>query len=162
MRSLTEATLYPGIGMIEGANISVGRGTDTPFELVGAPWIAAGALADYLNAREIDGVRFVPVQFTPNSSEYANQLCGGVNILLTARDSLDAPELGLEIAAALRTLYRGQFKAEQIGALMRDEAALKALLAGEDPRRIDEDWQDADVRFGAARAKYLLYGVDGQ
>jgi uncharacterized protein YbbC (DUF1343 family)/CubicO group peptidase (beta-lactamase class C family) len=159
LRSLTEATLYPGIGMIEGANISVGRGTDTPFELVGAPWISAGALAEYLNARQIDGVRFVPVQFTPTSSEYANQLCGGVNILLTARDSLDAPELGLEIAAALHSLYAGQFKAEQIGALMRNDAALKALLAGEDPRRIDEDWLDADASFEAARAKYLLYGT---
>lgn len=157
LRSLTEATLYPGIGMIEGANISVGRGTDTPFEVVGAPWISAETLAVYLNARQIDGVRFVPVRFTPTSSEYANQLCSGVNIVLTARDSLDAPEMGLEIAAALHNLYPDQFKAEPISALMRNDAALRAFLAGADPRRIAEDWQDAVADFAAKRAKYLLY-----
>lgn len=157
LRSLTEATLYTGIGMIEGANVSVGRGTDTPFELVGAPWIDAAVLAGYLNARQMDGVRFVPVNFTPASSTYANERCGGVNILITARDSVDAPELGLEIAAALQQLYPGSFKAEALDGLMRNKAALSALLAGEDPRRIAEDWQDADGGFLEKRAKYLLY-----
>src|SRR6202166_3097181 len=79
LRSLTEATLYPGVGMIEGTNVSVGRGTDTPFELLGAPWINAAELAQYLNAREISGVRFVPVSFTPATSTYAGQQCQGVN-----------------------------------------------------------------------------------
>ncbi|HVJ08924.1 MAG TPA: serine hydrolase [Acidisarcina sp.] len=159
LRSLTEEALYPGIGMIEGANISVGRGTDMPFELIGAPWIDPAVLASYLNARSIDGVRFVPIRFTPSSSVYANQLCGGVNILLIDRDRVDAPELGLEIAAALLSLYPSQFQAAKLGTLMRNAAALKALLAGDDPRRIDEDWQDANVRFAAIRAKYLLYGA---
>jgi uncharacterized protein YbbC (DUF1343 family)/CubicO group peptidase (beta-lactamase class C family) len=157
MRSLTEAELYPGIGMIEGANISVGRGTDTPFELVGAPWIDAAALAGNLNAREIDGVRFVPVNFTPNASNYANQLCGGVNIVVTNREALDAPELGLEIAAALDHLYPNDFKIAGIDVLMRNKATLDALTAGEDPRRIAEDWQDALQSFETVRAKYLLY-----
>ncbi len=157
MRSLTEAELYPGLGMIEWTNISVGRGTDTPFELVGAPWIDAAALASYLNARTIDGVRFVPVNFTPNASNYANQSCGGVNILVTDREALDAPELGLEIAAALEHLYPNDFKIARLDGLMRNKATLDALAAGEDPRRIAEDWQDALKNFEAVRAKYLLY-----
>lgn len=157
MRNLTEAELYPGIGMIEGANISVGRGTDTPFELVGAPWIDAATLAAYLNARGIDGVRFVPVNFTPNASNDANQNCGGVNIIVTNREALDAPELGLEIAAALEHLYPNDFKAAGIDGLMRNKATLDALTAGADPRRIAEDWHEAVKSFAAVRAKYLLY-----
>lgn len=157
MRSLTAATLYTGIGMIEGTNISVGRGTDTPFELVGAPWIDALALSAYLNARQIDGVRFVPLHFTPTASIYANQSCGGVNIIVTSRDSLDAPELGLEIAAALAHLYPNQFKAPALDGLMRNKASLGGLVAGEDPRRIAEDWQDAASTFMTERTKYLLY-----
>ncbi|MGA8087418.1 MAG: exo-beta-N-acetylmuramidase NamZ domain-containing protein [Terracidiphilus sp.] len=157
MRSLTEATLYTGIGMIEGTNISVGRGTDTPFELVGAPWIDALGLSAYLNARQIDGVRFLPVHFTPTASIYASQPCGGVNIVVTARDSLDAPELGMEIASALIHLYPNQFKAAALDGLMRNKATLGGLVAGEDPRRIAEDWQDAASRFMTERKKYLLY-----
>jgi len=157
MRNLTEAELYPGIGMIEGANISVGRGTDTPFEQAGAPWIDAAALARYLNAREIDGVRFVPVNFTPNASNDANQICNGVNIIVTYREALDAPELGLEIAAALEHLYPNDFKIAGIDGLMRNKATLDALEAGEDPRRIALDWRDALKNFEAVRAKYLLY-----
>jgi uncharacterized protein YbbC (DUF1343 family)/CubicO group peptidase (beta-lactamase class C family) len=157
MRSLTAATLYTGFGMIEGTNISVGRGTDTPFEFVGAPWIDALALSAYLNERQIDGVRFLPLHFTPTASIYANQACGGVNIVVTARDSLDAPELGLEIAAALLHLYPNQFKATALDGLMRNKASLGGLVAGEDPRRIAEDWQDEDSIFMAERMKYLLY-----
>jgi uncharacterized protein YbbC (DUF1343 family) len=157
LRSLTQATLYPGIGMIETTNISVGRGTDTPFELVGAPWIDAHDLAAYLNARQVDGVRFVPVNFTPAASEYANQRCGGVNIVVTERDSLDAPELGLEIASALQQLYPLQFKIAELDTLMRNKAALADLVAGKDPRRIAEDWQEAADEFIAKRKKYLLY-----
>ena len=157
MRSLTEAILYPGIGMIEGGNISVGRGTDTPFEFVGAPWVDALELARYLNARYLSGVRFVPVNFTPASSIYANQKCGGVNILLTDREALDAPELGLEIASALHSLYPAQFKVATLDGLIRNQATLDALVAGQDPRRIAEDWQDALSSFKELRSKYLLY-----
>ena len=157
MRSLTEATLYPGIGMIEATNISVGRGTDTPFELVGAPWIDASTLAAYLNTREIAGVRFVPMAFTPAASAFSGQRCGGVNILLTDREALDAPELGLEIAAALHHLYPDEYKTDTLDDLMRNKATLDALIAGEDPRRIAEGWQEAIEDFQALRAKFLLY-----
>lgn len=157
MRNLTEATLYPGLGMIEGSNVSVGRGTDTPFELVGAPWITPSVLARYLNEREISGVRFVPVSFTPNGSVYAGQKCGGVNLVVTDRDALDAPELGLEIAAALHDLYPNEYKLAAIDGLMRNKATLDALTAGEDPRRIAEVWQDDLDQFKNLRTKYLLY-----
>jgi uncharacterized protein YbbC (DUF1343 family) len=157
MRSLTEATLYTGIGMIEGTNISVGRGTGTPFEVIGAPWIEALALAKYLNGRQIDGVRFVPVSFTPDASIYASERCAGVNIVVTARDSLDAPELGLEVAAALLHLYPAQYKVDRLDGLMRNKASLAALTRDGDPRRIAEDWQDAANTFMEKRKKYLLY-----
>jgi uncharacterized protein YbbC (DUF1343 family)/CubicO group peptidase (beta-lactamase class C family) len=157
LRNLTEASLYPGIGMIESANISVGRGTDTPFELVGAPWVDAQALAAALNARDIEGVRFVPVSFTPSSSVYAHQACNGVSIVVTYRDNIDAPELGLEIAAALLKLYPNQFKAEALDTLLRNKATLLALEAGQDPHRIADDWQEALQSFQAIRTKYLLY-----
>jgi uncharacterized protein YbbC (DUF1343 family)/CubicO group peptidase (beta-lactamase class C family) len=157
MRSLTEASLYPGIGMIESTNISVGRGTDTPFEVVGAPWIDSITLSKYLNAREIAGVRFVPIHFTPTSSNYASQLCGGVNIVLSDRDSLDAPELGAEIVSALLKLYPSQFQIAKLDTLMVNKASLNALTAGEDPRRIAESWQDQIEQFNLIRSKYLLY-----
>jgi uncharacterized protein YbbC (DUF1343 family)/CubicO group peptidase (beta-lactamase class C family) len=160
MRSLTEAELYPGIGMIETTNISVGRGTDTPFEIVGAPWINQSgsiALARFLNARDISGVRFIPITFTPASSIYANQLCGGVNIELTDRNSLDAPELGAEIASVLQHLYPDQYKIAGLDTLMVNKASLEALASGEDPRRVAEEWQDEIEKFEAIRTKYLLY-----
>ncbi|MBV9669623.1 MAG: DUF1343 domain-containing protein, partial [Acidobacteriales bacterium] len=111
LRSLTEATLYPGVGLIEYANVSVGRGTDTPFELVGAPWILGREreLAAYLNGRSIGGVRFVPKTFTPASGPFAKERCGGVNLVLTDRNQLDSPLMGVEIAAALRNLFGATF-----------------------------------------------------
>jgi uncharacterized protein YbbC (DUF1343 family)/CubicO group peptidase (beta-lactamase class C family) len=157
MRSLNAAVLYPGIGMIEATNISVGRGTDTPFEVLGAPWIEAGAFAQYLNAREMSGVRFIPVNFTPNSSNYADEKCKGVNIVVTDRNSLDAPELGAEIASALQKLYPNQYKISALDTLMVSKASLQAIAEGEDPRRIAEQWQDDIDRFQSIRARYLLY-----
>ena len=157
MRSLTEATLYPGVGVIEGTNVSVGRGTDTPFEVVGAPWIKGRDLAAYLNGRGIQSVRFVPITFTPSSSNFAGELCEGVNILVLDRNTLDAPELGIELAAALHKLYPNDFKMERMADLLVNQAAFEALEAAQDPRRIAEDWQDQLNKFIALREKYLLY-----
>src|SRR5262249_46597383 len=136
LRSLTEATLYPGVALIEGTNVSVGRGTDTPFELVGAPWINGPEFAEYLNARQIPGVRFVPVTFTPSSSNYSGQACRGVNIVLTGREFLDGPELGIELASALEQLYPQQFHLEKVMDILASERVYKQLSDGEDPRRI--------------------------
>jgi uncharacterized protein YbbC (DUF1343 family)/CubicO group peptidase (beta-lactamase class C family) len=157
LRSLTEGTLYPGVGLIEGTNVSVGRGTDTPFELLGAPWMKGRELAAYLNGRGIAGVRFVPVTFTPTASVYSGQKCEGVNLVLTERNALDGPELGIELAAALQRLYPANFKIGRITGLLVNQAAFDGLMAGEDPRRIAEDWQEELGKFEVMRQKYLLY-----
>ena len=157
LRSPTAATLYPGVGLVEGTNISVGRGTDTPFEMLGAPWINGRELAAYLNARNISGVRFVPTEFTPTASNYSGQKCGGVNFVLLDRNALDAPELGIEIAAALHKLYPDQFHLEKIIYLLLNQSVYDALAKGQDPRRIAQDWQEALEKFMQTRQKYLIY-----
>ncbi len=157
LRNVMQATLYPGVALVEGTNVSVGRGTDSPFELVGAPWIDARVLAQYLNTREISGVRFVPIAFTPTSSTYANQPCRGVNIVVVARNSLDAPELGIELASALHKLYNADFKLDRMNELLVDQNAYDAIVREEDPRRIAQDWQEALDAFEKVREKYLIY-----
>ena len=157
LRSLREATLYPGVALIEGTNVSVGRGTDTPFEWIGAPWIKARELAQYLNARSIAGVRFVPVSFVPTRSVYSGQVCQGATIVLLDRNTLDGPELGVELASALHKLYANDFKLERIKELLVNEAVYDALRAGTDPRRIAQDWQAGLEKFMEIRAKYLIY-----
>src|SRR4051812_3168188 len=157
LRSLTEATLYPGVALIEGTNISVGRGTDTPFELLGAPWINARELAGYLNGRQIPGVRFIAVTFMPTSSNYADQPCHGINIVLTNREFLDAPELGIELASALLKLYPQEFHAEKMIDILANQAVYDALTHGEDPHRIALDWQDDLANFAKVRERYLIY-----
>ena len=157
LRSVTEAVLYPGVALVEGTNVSVGRGTDTPFELVGAPWIKSKELAGYLNARGIFGVRFVPVSFTPSAAIYSGQSCQGVSLVLTDRNFLDSPELGIELAAALRKLYPADYKLDRMIDLLVNQAVLNELNSGEDPRRIEQDWQPGLKDFETIRNKYLLY-----
>ena len=157
LRSVTEEALYPGVALIEGTNISVGRGTDSPFELVGAPWIKSKEFAAYLNTRGIGGLRFVPVTFTPASSVYSGQACQGVNIIVTDRNGFDAPELGIELAAALHKLYPNDWKIEKMQQLLVNQSVYDALMAGQDPRRIAQEWQDGLAKFEAVRLKYLIY-----
>jgi uncharacterized protein YbbC (DUF1343 family) len=157
LRNLTEATLYPGVALVEGTNVSVGRGTDTAFEVLGAPWIKGHELAQYLNQRQVSGVRFVPVQFTPTASNYAGEQCEGVNIVLVERNALDAPELGIELAAALKKLYPQQFHMERMNELLINQPVYDALAKGEDPRRIAQDWQEGLDKFKELRKKYLIY-----
>ena len=157
LRDLNEATLYPGVALIEGTNVSVGRGTDTPFEVVGAPWIKSRELAAYLNARGIQSVRFVPTVFTPSSSNFAGERCEGVNLIVLDRNTLDSPELGIELASALHKLYPNDFKLERMADLLVNQAVFDAIGAGEDPRRIAEDWQERLEEFVRLREKYLLY-----
>jgi uncharacterized protein YbbC (DUF1343 family)/CubicO group peptidase (beta-lactamase class C family) len=157
LRSVTEAALYPGVALIEGTNVSVGRGTDSPFELVGAPWIKSKEFAAYLNTRGMAGVRFVPMTFTPTASVYSGQACQGVNIVLTDRNGFDAPELGMELAAALHKLYAADFKIEKMQALLVNQSVYQALAAGQDPRRIAQDWMEELEKFQKIREKYLIY-----
>jgi uncharacterized protein YbbC (DUF1343 family)/CubicO group peptidase (beta-lactamase class C family) len=157
LRSVGEAELYPGVAQVEGTNVSVGRGTDTPFEVMGAPWIDPRVYSDYMNARLIPGVRFVPITFTPVSGPYQNQQCKGVNIIVTDRTVLDAPELGIELAAALKKLYPDNWKIEHMIGALANQQVFDALANGDDPRSIAQSWQDDLQKFKEMRAKYLLY-----
>ncbi|MGH9393034.1 MAG: exo-beta-N-acetylmuramidase NamZ domain-containing protein, partial [Terriglobales bacterium] len=157
MRNLNEAVLYPGVGMIEATNVSVGRGTDTPFELVGAPWVHGAELAAALNARRLPGVRFMPIAFTPDSSHYAHQRCEGVSLIVTERERLDSPELGVELASALARLYPNNWDSSAMHQLGGSQALVDAIRGGEDPRRIAADWRDSLAEFEALRQKALLY-----
>jgi uncharacterized protein YbbC (DUF1343 family)/CubicO group peptidase (beta-lactamase class C family) len=157
LRNLAEGILYPGVALIEGTNVSVGRGTDTPFEVVGAPWMKGRELAAYLNARSIQSVRFVPIVFTPSSSNYAGERCEGVNLMVLDRNTLDSPELGIELASALHRLYPHDFKLERMAELLVNQAVFDAIGTGEDPRRIAQDWEEKLQEFEHLREKYLLY-----
>jgi uncharacterized protein YbbC (DUF1343 family)/CubicO group peptidase (beta-lactamase class C family) len=157
LRDLNQVSLYPGVALIEQTNVSVGRGTDTPFEVVGAPWVSGKRLATYLNQRNIAGVRFVPTTFTPTSGPYAHQQCEGISIIVVNREVLDAPELGLELASALHDAAPTGFDIGRMKSLLVNQAVLNALQAGQDPRRIADDWRDGVEQFMQVRKKYLIY-----
>jgi uncharacterized protein YbbC (DUF1343 family) len=157
LRSLTEAILYPGVAMVEGANVSVGRGTDTPFELFGAPWINASNLAAYLNSRNIRGVSFAPVDFVPKSNLYENETCHGVRVTLSDRQALDAAAMGIEIIEALYRLYPRDFQIDKTLELVGSRRALQAVKAGWNLRSIEHLWMNTLEQFLKLRTKYLLY-----
>jgi uncharacterized protein YbbC (DUF1343 family) len=157
MRSLTEATLYPGVGLLEYANLSVGRGTDTPFEVVGAPWVDGRRLAAALNAAHLAGVRFTPVRFTPRASAFQNETCEGVNLIVTDRSAFETVVCGLTIAGALLRLHPKEFQIERLDKLLVSRAALEAVRSGVTGDALRQIW-DADLKaFRALREKYLLY-----
>lgn len=157
MRSLTEALLYPGIGLIETTNVSVGRGTDTPFEVLGAPWIEPRALAADLNAAPLGGVAFVPIYFTPTSSKYEGERCGGVNLIITDRDRFHPLRTGLAVAAGLARLYPEQWSTGSLNRLLADAKVRDAILRGEPVDRIQAAYQDELERFRRRRAEFLIY-----
>jgi uncharacterized protein YbbC (DUF1343 family) len=158
LRDLEEAALYPGLGLVESTNISVGRGTDTPFELFGASWIDGPVLARYLNQRGIPGVRFYPIDFTAQKPyPCAGAICHGVRVLLVDRQLLDAPEMGVEIASALHRLYPDQFHLQPMNTLLANRAVLDAIAAGTDPRIIAQSWRAALAAFELQRRAALLY-----
>ena len=157
MRSLAAAALYPGVGLLETTNVSVGRGTDTPFEVLGAPWIDGARLAEVLAARAIAGVRFSPLHFTPADSVHAGKRCGGVRIDLVDREALRSVSLGIEIATALRDLYPVDWDRKNFIALIANANAVERLERGESAPRIVASWQKELEEFQERRAKYLLY-----
>jgi uncharacterized protein YbbC (DUF1343 family) len=158
LRSMTATTLYPGLGELERTNISVGRGTDTPFHWVGAPWIDGRKLAAYLNNRAIPGVRFLAVHFTPTGKyPYNSQVCQGVEPLIMDRTELNSPELGIEIAAALWKLYPEQYKVDAADRLLLNQSVVDAIKSGSDPRQIEEQWRADQMSFLKERARSLLY-----
>jgi uncharacterized protein YbbC (DUF1343 family)/CubicO group peptidase (beta-lactamase class C family) len=157
MRSLTEALLYPGIGLLETTNLSVGRGTDTPFEVVGAPWLDGRRLAAVLSARKIPGVTFTPIHFTPASSTFAGERCGGLRFTVTDRDALSPVALGIEIAVALRDLHPLHWQREKFLDLMANRDTFERLQKGDTADSIIESWRNKLEVFRARRARFLLY-----
>ena len=157
MRSLTEATLYPGIGLLEYTNLSVGRGTDTPFEVVGAPWIDGRRLAAYLNERNLNGVRFVPVKFKPNASVFKGEEVGGINIVVTDREKFEPIRTGVEIAVALRKLYSTDWKIDKYLNLIVNQASYEQIKRADAPEEIERAWQKDLDEFKKRRAQFLIY-----
>ena len=156
MRNLTQALLYPGVGLLETA-MSVGRGTDTPFEVIGAPYIDDMKLANRLNALGQAGVRFVPIRFTPSASIHADVPCGGVNIIITDRRNLRAVPLGIDIARVLHELYPKKFPLAKVGRLLCHPPTLEALGQGKTLAQIEALWKTDLANFTPRRAKHLLY-----
>lgn len=157
MRNLHQALLYPGIGAIEGSNLSVGRGTDTPFEQIGAPWIDGPELARELNTRRLPGVRVYPLRFSPSSSRFAGELCEGVFFIVTDRDAVRPVRLGLEVAAALYRLYGDQFDLDAVARLLGSRDTLARIRAGDPPWEIAAGWAEGEAAWRRLRVPYLLY-----
>jgi uncharacterized protein YbbC (DUF1343 family)/CubicO group peptidase (beta-lactamase class C family) len=157
IRSVTQALLYSGVGLLEATNLSVGRGTETPFELVGAPWIEPQGLAAALNELRLPGVRFEPVTFTPTEDVYARVACGGVRLFVTDREAIRPVTVGLSLARVLRERYRDQFRPEPIQNLLVNRSTMWAFLRGEPLPRVMAWAEMARTSFLNRRASYLIY-----
>jgi len=158
LRSLPAAVLYPGVAMLEySEDYSVGRGTDTPFEVIGAKWLNGNKLADYLNARDIPGVRAYPISMKPASSHLAGTEIDGVRFVVTDRDDVDSELLGLEVAGALIKLYPGKIKLDVNRRLIGSDQVISRLEKGDDPRDICRDDEAELYKFLETRQGYLLY-----
>ena len=158
LRSLNAATLYPGVAMLEAStNYSVGRGTDAPFEMVGAEFIRGRELAAYLNSRQIPGVRAYPIRFRPSTGNGAGHDLQGVRWLIANRESFDSVRIGLEVAAALQKLYPGRIAFKINRKLIGSDAVVRALESGEDARTIQQNLEGPLHDFLKTRQQYLLY-----
>jgi uncharacterized protein YbbC (DUF1343 family)/CubicO group peptidase (beta-lactamase class C family) len=158
MRSLNAAMLYPGVALLEySKNLSVGRGTDAPFEQIGADFIGGRELAALLNQREIPGVRIYATSFTPTESVFKGVKVEGVRFVITNRELLDATRLGLELAVGIQKLYPGKVDFSGAKRLVGSDDTIRRMQAAEDPRTIQESFQEAVDAFAAMRARYLLY-----
>jgi uncharacterized protein YbbC (DUF1343 family) len=157
IRSLTQATLYPGVCLLEGRIVWVKGGVDTPFQMIGAPFFKASELADYLNKRQVPGVSFVPRRFHPTAGVCKDQECDAVEILLIDRKALNSVLLGVELLSAVTKLYPDKFETGAINRLLGSEASAARIKAGDDPRLIAASWESDIASFQKLRAKYLLY-----
>jgi uncharacterized protein YbbC (DUF1343 family) len=158
LRNLTAAILYPGTCLVENTMVSVGRGTDTPFVVLGAPWFKDLEIADYLNARNIPGVRFLARRFTPNEVPYKGQEVAGLDVQLLNRDELDSPRMGLELLAALLKFHPDKFTLDRkIMLLMGSDKAAALLKQGKTGSEVNDSLKGELDAFRKVRAKYLLY-----
>lgn len=156
MRSLSAATLYPGVGLHEAA-LSVGRGTDKPFEIIGAPYIDDRQLAAELGDAGLSGVRFVPIRFTPTYSTFKDKPCGGVAFVITDREKLNAVDLGILIALTVQRLYPNDFALTKVSTLLRDADTIEAIKAGKPLAEIKQGWTAKLADFKKRRKQFLLY-----
>jgi uncharacterized protein YbbC (DUF1343 family) len=157
LRTIKGSILYPGIEILQNAGISVGRGTETPFEEFGAPWLNGGDVAAALNERHLPGVHFAAKPFIPIAGLYAGQRCGGVAIRVTDRAAVRSMRVGLEIAAILRTLYVQQFDTSKLITLVGNSDTIQQLQSGVAPEKIVGSWADGLTAFEQVRRKYFLY-----
>ena len=157
MRSLAQALLYPGIGLLEFTNLSVGRGTDTPFEIFGAPWIRGRELALELNRAGLPGVRFVPIRFNPSASKHANALCEGINLIVTDRTDFIPVLTGLKIAELLLKLFPTEWESEKYSRLLVHRESFHKLLNGESAETIAASWEPELHEFRKRIATIQLY-----
>jgi uncharacterized protein YbbC (DUF1343 family)/CubicO group peptidase (beta-lactamase class C family) len=157
LRSLTQAIFYPGVALAEACNVSVGRGTESPFELFGAPWTEAEALVGYLRGRRLSAVEFEPASFRPASSRFKGEVCHGVRLILKDRERLDAVRLGIEILGALQRLHPVRFEIDKALGLVGSRAVLQAIKDGIEPEAIAASWQPRLDEFRKRRESYLLY-----
>jgi uncharacterized protein YbbC (DUF1343 family) len=157
MRRLSQALLYPGIGLLETTNVSVGRGTDTPFEVLGAPWCDGVALAAALRAANLRGVTFVPVRFTPRASTHRGSECGGVHVLLTDWAVFEPVRTGLHVAAALHRLFPREWNGKKLDVLLKHEPTRDAILAGTPPDDVVAGHAKELQLFRLRRKPFLLY-----
>ena len=157
IRNLYQAILYPGLGAIEGANLSVGRGTDTPFEQIGAPWVDGASLARDLNALGLRGLRVYPVRFIPDTSRFAGELCHGVCFVVTDRKALSPVRVGLAVAAARYRLHGDRFDLDAVDRLFGSSNISESIRAGESVSEIAAGWAEGTMAWRRLTAPYLLY-----
>jgi uncharacterized protein YbbC (DUF1343 family) len=157
IRNLRQATLYTAVGLLESTNLSVGRGTDTPFEILGAPWINASHLARTLQSRKLPGVKITPAQFTPAADRYEGKLCHGVRVEVTDRTRFRAVAAGLEMARAVARLYPRRFQLEKLVSMAGSETVVEGIQRGDSVARIQEAGREELENFLKIRQKYLLY-----
>jgi uncharacterized protein YbbC (DUF1343 family) len=157
MRNPTQALLYPAIGLLEMSNLSVGRGTDQPFEQLGAPWIEGRRLAAALNGADLPGLRFTPIEFTPASSKFKSELCHGVYIQAIDRRAFQPARTGLTIVFTLNRLFGRAFEIDKVNVLLASAPTLDSLKLANDPELLVKTWAGDLSRFARVREKHLLY-----
>ena len=157
MRSLDEALLYPGLGIPEFTNLSVGRGTETPFEVIGAPWIDADELAKKMTALNLPGVKFEATRYTPNASRFKDEEVSGLRFTITDRDALEPVEIGVALMTTLARDYPDDWELKNANTLLLNKETLKAITEGKSLDEIRALWKDDLARFNALRANFLIY-----
>jgi uncharacterized protein YbbC (DUF1343 family) len=158
MPHLSTTVVYPGMCLLEGTNLSIGRGTALPFEICGAPWLDSRALIERLNALDQSGARFRPIHFTPTTNRYAGEMCEGLQVHVTEREALRSVSLGLHIIAAVRALHPSHFEWNtHFDRLMGAPRTREELEVGRAPDALIAQWAEAETAFACARADYLLY-----